>query len=101
MNRAPIPLLIVITKQVTFRDGEGAIIRDFSVGDVVTATADTGHYFVTSMGGIYHDEARIVNALELITYTHSSAPDDKVRFRQYAKDPIPPWAANFRLDGAV
>ena len=99
MNKAPIPFLIVITKQVTFRDSEGTILRDFSVGDVIQATADTGSYFVTSMGGIYHDEARTVNALELITY--SNRDDESCRFRQYAKDQIPPWATNFRLDGAV
>lgn len=97
MNKAPIPFLIVFTKQVTFRDSEGTIIRDFSVGDVVSATADTGTYFVTTMGGIYHEEARIVNALELVTYGHCNG-DGTVRFRQYAKDAMPPWAVNFRLD---
>ena len=97
MNKALIPFLIVFTKQVTFRDSEGTILRDYSVGDVVQATADTGHYYVTPMGGIYHDEARIVNGLELITYINS---DPNVRFRQYAKDQIPAWASCFRLDGA-
>ena len=86
---------IVFTKAVTFRDSEGTIIRTYEVGDVVTATADTGTYFVTSTGGIHHDEARLVNGLELITYTNT---DPNVRFRQYAKDTVPAWANDLQLD---
>ena len=93
----PIPFLIAFTKDVTFRDSEGTIIRAFNKGDVVTATADTGTYFVTTMGGIYHDEARRVNGLELITYINT---DPNVRFRQYAKDTVPAWANDLQLDTA-
>lgn len=94
MNKQPI--LIVFTKQVTFRDSEGAILRDFSVGDVVSAH-DVGAYFITSMGGVYYEEARPLNGLELISYSNTG--DETVRFRQYARDTIPPWATNLRIDG--
>jgi hypothetical protein len=48
---------IRITKVVTFYDSEGTVVKSYSPGDVVKATADAGHYFVTSMGGIYTHEA--------------------------------------------
>lgn len=97
MNNAPTPFLIVFTKQVTFRSSEGAILADFMPGDIIKATTDTGAYFITTMGGIYHDEARTLNALELISY--SNMGDESVRFRQYAKDEVPAWATNIRIDG--
>lgn len=100
MNKAPTPFLIVITKQIDFKDRQGNILKGYRVGDVLEATADTGDYFVTSMGGIYHDEARIVNGLELITYAHQNG-DGNIRFRQYAKDAIPVWATDLQIDGAV
>ena len=50
---------IVITKQVVFRDQTGRVTHTLEVGSKLKATADTGHYYVTSLGGIYHDEAEI------------------------------------------
>ena len=97
MNTKPTPFLITFTKDVTFKDRMDNVLREFKVGDVTEATADTGSYFVTTMGGIYHDEARGVNGLELITYRHMNG-DDNIRFRQYAKDVTPPWARDFRMD---
>lgn len=53
---------IRFTKEVTFRDSEGTTIAAFDVGDVIQASCDTGHYFVTPIGGIYHTEAEKVEA---------------------------------------
>lgn len=97
MNKEPIPFLIVITDLVTFKDRTGTVLKQYQVGAVVEATADTGSYFVTSMGGIYHNEARRLNGMELITYAHQNG-DGKVRFRQYVKDQIPAWATDLRID---
>lgn len=97
MNKAPTPFLIVFTQDVTFKDRMDNVIREFKVGDITDATADNGTYFVTSMGGVYKEEARVVNGLELITYRHMNG-EDNIRFRQYAKDAAPPWARDFRID---
>lgn len=51
---------IEITKQVVFKDREGNVLKTYEVGSILEATADAGHYFVTSMGGIYKDEAKLV-----------------------------------------
>lgn len=96
MNKAPIPFLIVITHPVTFSDQMGNVLKAYAVGDITQATNDNGSYFTTSMGGIYHSEARVVNGLELITYQHEGGT---CRFRQYAKDQIPAWATDLRIDG--
>lgn len=93
------PFLIVITKPLTFRDSMGTVIRTFEKGDVLKATANLETYFVTTLGSIYHDEARCVNALEQVTYSHISG-DSSIRFQQYAKDPVPPWAVELRLTEA-
>jgi hypothetical protein len=55
---------IRITKEVTFKDwtGTGAILRVYKVGDIIEATADGGHYWITSMGGIYKNEAELVES---------------------------------------
>jgi hypothetical protein len=50
---------IKITKKVVFRDMYETVLVTYEVGDIVEATADAGHYFVTPMGGIYKDEAEI------------------------------------------
>jgi len=55
-----------------------------------------GGEIVTTINNISHDEARVVNGLELITY--SNQHNEQVRFRQYAKDEVPAWATNLRLD---
>lgn len=49
--------MIRFTKDVTFRCGNGDILKVYRKGDVEKYTAKTGHYFVTTMGGIYFDEA--------------------------------------------
>jgi hypothetical protein len=54
------PIKIQFVKEVTFRDRSGKLIKMYNAGDVIDATADTGSYFVTSIGGIYYDEACIV-----------------------------------------
>jgi hypothetical protein len=51
---------IRITKRVTFRDMHGTITADYPVGTLLKATAKDNHYFVTSMGGIWRDEAEEV-----------------------------------------
>jgi hypothetical protein len=95
MSQTNTPFLIAFTKQVTFRNSEGVIIGDFSVGDIITATHDTGTHFLTLHGGVSHEEARVVNGLELITYLNPGTTD---RFRQYAKDRVPSWATDIRVD---
>lgn len=95
MNKEPIYFLIAITELVTFKDRTGTILKEYRVGDVIEATADTGSYFVTSMGGIYHTEARRLNGMELITYAQEGGTS---RFRQYVKDPLPVWAIDLRID---
>lgn len=51
------PFDIRFIKQVVFRDIHGAVTRTYEVGDVIQATADARHYFVTGYGGIFKDEA--------------------------------------------
>ena len=51
---------IRFTARVVFRDSAGTVLRVFEVGDTTTATHDNGHYFMTTWGGIYHDEAERV-----------------------------------------
>lgn len=53
-------MIIEFTKQVVFKDCEGTVLKVYEIGDRVTATAKAPHYFVTGMGGIYFDEARLV-----------------------------------------
>jgi hypothetical protein len=52
---------IRIIYPIVFRDQSGNALRTINAGEVLEATADTGHYYVTSIGGIYYDEAEIVN----------------------------------------
>jgi hypothetical protein len=44
-------------KRVVFKDQSGTVLRVFEVGDTFDATTATESYWVTSMGGIYFDEA--------------------------------------------
>lgn len=41
------------------------------------------------------DEARWVDTEPMVTYSHVNDPTG-VRFRQYKKDPLPPWAVDVR-----
>ena len=50
-------MIIVITKRITFRNISGGVIKIYEPGDEVRYTKDTGAYYVTPMGGIWHDEA--------------------------------------------
>jgi hypothetical protein len=61
MKNMPKPFKIRLTKPIHFTDVGGSVVHRFNVGDLMTATVDTGHYYVTSLGGIYHDEAEKVN----------------------------------------
>jgi hypothetical protein len=54
------PFHIKITEKVVFRDRTGTVLQTYEVGDIVQATKDTGTYFVTTMGGIYHHEAQLI-----------------------------------------
>ena len=88
MNKAT--FLIVLTRDdVT----NGTNLKQ---GDVLEAQAD-GRVFDTEFGEFYKNEARIVNALEMITYAHKDNPAG-CRYRQMAADPIPPWAGDVKLD---
>lgn len=49
---------IKFIKRVVFSDQNGTIVKVYEIGDVVEYTAKADHYFVTSMGGIYFDEAK-------------------------------------------
>lgn len=52
---------IKIVKTVTFRDCNGTVLKVYNVGDIIDYTAVVDKmYYVTSMGGIWFDEAVIV-----------------------------------------
>jgi len=60
---------IEITKKVVFKDMHGTVLKTHEVGDIIEANGishgssrpDSGYgYFITSMGGIYFEEAREV-----------------------------------------
>jgi hypothetical protein len=57
MEQKITPFLIMFTKLVRFKDREGTVVKVFQVGDTCEATSENGHFFVTTMGGIWHDEA--------------------------------------------
>lgn len=48
---------IIFTKEVVFKDLTGSVVREYKVGDTCKYTAKTETYFVTSLGGIFFDEA--------------------------------------------
>jgi len=58
-NDAPRYFNIRFTKQVVFKDNRGNITHVFEIGDILQASHDTGHYYITGVGGIYHDEAEV------------------------------------------
>lgn len=53
-------MYIEFTKEVVFRDCKDNILKTLYVGDRVEALGETHHYWITSMGGIYFDEAKEV-----------------------------------------
>jgi len=57
MKVQPKPFQIRLTQVVIFCDINGSILRHYEVGTVLTATAKSSHWFVTSMGDIWFDEA--------------------------------------------
>jgi hypothetical protein len=59
-NAPPVPFQIRFTKEVVFKDQRGTVVKVYGVGEIIDSTHDTGIYFVTPMGGIYHDEAERV-----------------------------------------
>jgi hypothetical protein len=50
---------IKFTKQVVFKDWNGKVLKVYEIGQIINATCDAGHYWVTNMGGIYKDEATL------------------------------------------
>jgi len=54
------PFQIRFKRRVVFKDCLGTILKVYHEGDTLIATYDTGCYFVTNMGGIWHDEAEKV-----------------------------------------
>lgn len=59
-NDAPRYFQIRFTERVVFKDQRGTVTHEFEVGDTIQASHDTGVYYVTGVGGIYHTEAEIV-----------------------------------------
>jgi hypothetical protein len=59
-NTPPVYFDIVFTEQVVFKDLKGNITHQFEIGDTIKASHDTGIYYVTAVGGIYHSEAKKV-----------------------------------------
>lgn len=54
----PVPFKIRATKRIVFRDQAGNELKVYEIGDLIDAThADERGYWVTSMGGIYFEEA--------------------------------------------
>lgn len=54
------PFPIYFTRAVEFRDWRGSLVMRFEIDDTIDATADAGHYYVTTWGGIYKYEAKRV-----------------------------------------
>ena len=49
---------IIFTKQVVFRDRNRTVLKVYEIGDTVEYTAKTDTYYITSMGGIWFEEAQ-------------------------------------------
>lgn len=49
-----------LTKEVTFRDRHGTILKTYPIGHTVLCTGKTSYYFITKIGDIYFDEAEEV-----------------------------------------
>jgi hypothetical protein len=59
------PFQIVFTKQVTFLDRTGTTLKVYEIGDKVMATFKyPGGHYITPMGGIYFDEAKLADGEE-------------------------------------
>ena len=56
-NAPPVYFQIRFIRYVVFKDWNGKITHEYQVGDTLQASHDTGMYYVTGVGGIYHDEA--------------------------------------------
>lgn len=56
-NAPPEYFQIRFTERVVFKDQCGTETHVFEVGDIIHASHDTGLYYVTGVGGIYHTEA--------------------------------------------
>jgi hypothetical protein len=56
-NAPPIFFQIRFTQRVVFKDWNGTVTHVFEIGDTIKASHDTDVYYVTGVGGIYHDEA--------------------------------------------
>lgn len=48
---------IKFIKKVVFRDQCGGVIKSFDEGDQIEFSYKTENYWITSLGGIYFDEA--------------------------------------------
>jgi hypothetical protein len=59
-NAPPVYFQIRFTERVVFKDRLGTVTHVFEIGDTLRASHDTGLYFVTGVGGIYHTEAEKV-----------------------------------------
>ncbi len=59
-----LPFDVRFVEEVTFRDCKGNVLKVYAVDDIVQATADMGHYWVTAWGGIYKTEAVLVLATD-------------------------------------
>ena len=51
-----------ITKEVIFTDQDGRVVRVYRIGDIIYASGDAGHYWIHSMGGIFKNEAVLVES---------------------------------------
>ena len=56
-NAPPVYFQIRFTERVVFKDQKGTETHVFEVGDTLRASHDTGMYYITGVGGIYHNEA--------------------------------------------
>lgn len=56
-NAPPVYFDIRFTERVVFKDQKGTVTHVFEIGDTLKASHDNGRYFVTGVGGIYHEEA--------------------------------------------
>ncbi len=56
-NAPPEYFMIRFTERVVFKDQRGTMTHVFEVDDTLRASHDTGLYYVTGVGGIYHTEA--------------------------------------------
>jgi hypothetical protein len=53
-------MLIEFTRPVTFYDATGAVVHQCPIGERIVAAVKIGCYYVTPMGSVFYDEAKIV-----------------------------------------